>query len=607
MWTDESHAQIDFNMHIDTTIPMLAYDLYLRNTGMDRRLPPPRSEMPIKKIFVNGGVVGLDPKTFQEFGGQTIKGLESLQEELSMPSSTTERVSLPDCRTGSKVPSPYVIFDGAFVNEKVGDENKITVIIAAGETKKRPVDKTKKFTAVMENGLDMRQENVDSIKLELYSGKDVIYRIGDDELSSAYIDAGIIDYENTLTHKMFKKICDAFFEFVRKKPLQRLVPANKSSKKKSHKFNLYVLPSDGNIRYEESRKKKLDTPILDSFGNETKYHPARPTINAKFMSYDDPAFTLNCKKKVEFYKLFNMGLESFDRVNLYPQDYFYLSGLYWYFQSDTDLEFERNHNGIYRQIFDNYSKLKSKPAKNKKVIMKAICMKQDNAKIEIFINENLTMSRLEGLLKIDDMRDIPNSAFESLIVQKDKSNMWSTYLEAVNAWIQGRTLERGHFVRVISYMLRDRLPGWLKKNQYADANRYIKNTFFCISLLTRTKDGNVGGIGMDLADKFSYGIGMIAGEYVRFKRNIGEDSNSLQEILTYSKYDREKLRFVHKRVCLGISLAKPAQEKKDSLDRITGFIHDKIPKEEIPDADAYRDNSYFFYKGVFERLGGKNE
>ncbi len=578
---------------------MLAYDLYRRNAGLDRKLPPPRSETPIKKMFVNGGVVRLDPKTFQEFGGQTVEELGMLQEELSMPSSTTEKVSLPDCRTASKVSSPYVIFNGVFMNEKVRDGNKITVTITA--------DKTNKFNAVMENGSDIRHEGDGFIQLNIYNGKDVIYYIDDDELHSAYISAGIIDDENRLAHGLFKTICDTFFKFVKKKPLQQLVPASRSSKKKSYKFSLYVLPSDGSVRYEESRKKKLDRPTLDSFGNRTEHYPARPTINAKFMSYDDPAFTLNCKKGHEFYKLLGMGLESFDQVNLYPQDYFYLSGLHWYFQSNTDLEFERNRNGIYRQIFDNHSKLKAKNGKDKRVFMKVICMKQDNAKIEILIDENLTMSRLEGMLKVGDVKDIPNLAFESLIVQKDKSNLWSTYLEAVRAWVQGRTLERGHFVRVVGDMLRDRLHGWLRENQYADANRYIKNTFFCIKLLTRTKEGKTDDKHMDSTDEFSYGIGMIAGEYVRFKRNIGEDSNSLQEILTYSKYDREKLRFVHKRVCLGISLAKPAQGGKILLDKMTQFVHDNIPEGEIPDSDAYRDNSYFFYKGVFKQLGGKNE
>ena len=83
---------------------MLAYDLYLRNIGKKRVLPPPRYERPIRKIFVNKNTITLDSKSFEEYGEHTIRGFESLQKELLMPSSTSEKIGLPDCRTARKVP-----------------------------------------------------------------------------------------------------------------------------------------------------------------------------------------------------------------------------------------------------------------------------------------------------------------------------------------------------------------------------------------------------------------------------------------------------------------------------------------------------------------------
>jgi hypothetical protein len=47
---------------------------------------------------------------------------------------------------------------------------------------------------------------------------------------------------------------------------------------------------------------------------------------------------------------------------------------------------------------------------------------------------------------------------------------------------------------------------------------------------------------------------------------------------------------------LGISLSKA------NTDPLVQSIKDDLPKEEIDDAQAYEDYSYFFYKGLFENL-----
>ena len=104
---------------------------------------------------------------------------------------------------------------------------------------------------------------------------------------------------------------------------------------------------------------------------------------------------------------------------------------------------------------------------------------------------------------------------------------------------------------------------------------------------------------MNKNEEYAYKIGLIAGKYVKFKRKSGEANNSTNDILTYSKYDREKLRFVYSRVSLGVSLSKAADERSDS---ITQIIKKDIPTDEIDDAKAHEDYSYFFFKGVFENL-----
>ena len=97
-------------------------------------------------------------------------------------------------------------------------------------------------------------------------------------------------------------------------------------------------------------------------------------------------------------------------------------------------------------------------------------------------------------------------------------------------------------------------------------------------------------------ESFAEKVGKIARLYIDFKQSNNETDNSLSDILTYSKYDREKLRFVVKRVGLGIQLSKINDAKKDL---VTQQISKLQPQEEIQDVVASRDYSYFFFKGYY--------
>jgi hypothetical protein len=86
-----------------------------------------------------------------------------------------------------------------------------------------------------------------------------------------------------------------------------------------------------------------------------------------------------------------------------------------------------------------------------------------------------------------------------------------------------------------------------------------------------------------------------------FKKKNNEKDNSVGDILTYSKYDREKLRFVASRISRGIQLSKIKDEHKE---KITESIHKLKINEEIPDDVATKDFSYFFFKGYYCQTGG---
>jgi hypothetical protein len=142
-------------------------------------------------------------------------------------------------------------------------------------------------------------------------------------------------------------------------------------------------------------------------------------------------------------------------------------------------------------------------------------------------------------------------------------------------------------------IIREKLWDWTK-GDYRKTNpkTFFEQSEFCLKLLTH--DGKKGLI-MNKNEEYAYKIGLIAGKYVKFKRDTKEANNSTNDILTYSKYDREKLRYVYRRICLGISLSKTNDNRLEEITRLT-------KTEEIEDAKANEDYSYFFYKGVFENL-----
>jgi hypothetical protein len=128
-----------------------------------------------------------------------------------------------------------------------------------------------------------------------------------------------------------------------------------------------------------------------------------------------------------------------------------------------------------------------------------------------------------------------------------------------------------------------------------------KEADFCIKTLSV---GRPGEFDMDVSESFAYNVGTIARLYIDFKNRSDKiKNNSMRDIMTYNKYDREKLQFVVRRICLGINLSKA---KEEEITQITRDISRFMPQEEIPSSDASNDYSYFFYKGYFQG-GSKNK
>jgi hypothetical protein len=154
---------------------------------------------------------------------------------------------------------------------------------------------------------------------------------------------------------------------------------------------------------------------------------------------------------------------------------------------------------------------------------------------------------------------------------------------------------------IFTKRLKREIINWLKHGKEKRNTFFIdffEKTSFCLKSLS-IRDINKGDMNTT-GELFAYQVGKLARFYIEFKRKMKEENKSLRDILVYSKYDRERLRFIVKRIALGVNLSKADNQDISNIDF---NISKNIPQEEIPDSDAFNDYSYFFYKGYFQGEG----
>ncbi|MCL2358356.1 MAG: hypothetical protein FWC74_01160 [Candidatus Bathyarchaeota archaeon] len=568
-------------------VVLLAYELYLKNKASEGG--DIGSNVPIKKIFVNFAdavTIRIDPKTL-EYYGENPKPNDPrtyFQKPLSMPSNNLIAVGLPNRRTGANSKKPYIEFYGKY------EKNKLLLSITGNQKK------TYEYAYNFENSKEpIIISPVDFLSLRLDAQS---YFVGDKLLFEVYKEAGVVTSEGALSSKVFLAVCDAFLSFWKEK-----IVFEELHKFSRFSFRLVVLPfplmSQGKVEYRSPEEARIGEPFEDCFGNLATAYPTKPTIDAKFFSFDDKAFTLNCKTGQEFYQNLGVGNESFSKINLPPDGVIRIAGLDWYFLylPDPSLNFNAKGSGIYDQLRSNYtslSKLYTATVPHQSSL-KIICTKRAQAKLEVLLDENLTMDQMKKM--IDRVKDSSKShlALESLIIETSRDIIWADYITAIRHFMNGTYFDRHFLIQRFTCILHsymwDWITGIISQSKKKPAEFFDKSQF-CLELLTKNECGSL----MNKNEEYAYKIGIIAGKYIKFKRTEKELNNSTKDILTYSKYDRERLRFVYQRVCIGLSLSKT------DTDAIGQSIKNDLAKEEIADAQAYEDFSYFFYKGVFENL-----
>jgi hypothetical protein len=558
---------------------MLAYELFLNNK--DSELNNPKTQLPIKKIFYKKGKITIDETTLEEFGSPETTSTRQLQNWLSMPLNTinVHKLNLPDYRTGTAGANPYIEIYG-YVKTNRSLETK--VILSIG---KKP--------NYVEHVLDVTKQIVEKksdgkIILKLNNKN---YFLKSQTLFSEYVNSELIDKNSVLNLKEYDKIIEKFLDFVKKQKSNFTVGNNS--------FRLYILPDKSQIEYKEETKKKSTSSesFVDYFGNTVNDYASNPTKTAKFISSDDRAFTINCAQKSNFYKNLGIGNSSLEKIYADSSQTFNINRLNWTFTDimNPDFKFKETKKGILTQLYENYKLLSKDKGTKSSAQLKVICIRVNQAKQELLIDENLTMDKMKKMFS--NIEDVPALCFEKVLIDNSGQNpIWNTYLYVVKNFIAGNKVPKNYLLSFFTKILKQKRFEWIKlKNKY-EQNDFFLRTDFCLKSLCITNDSNSY---MDDNEKFSQSIGKIARAYIEFKQSNGETDNSLSDILTYSKYDRERLRFIVSRVGRGVQLSKISDDKKKI---ITTKISSLTPSVEIEDDVSSKDYSYFFFKGYYSNM-----
>ena len=559
---------------------MLAYELFHNNKNSNANNP--KKQFPIKKIFYKNNKIIVDKKTLEAYGSGTTKSTSQLQNWLQMPLNTINvmELNLPDFRTGSAGANPYIeIYGYLKTNKKL--ETKI--ILSIGK-------KPHQINHVLDLTTDKIQSNSNGQTILKLDKKN--YFINSNTLFSEYVNSGIIDDNGILNIDIYDSIANEFLESTKTQKPNITRVGNIS-------FRIYILPDDSVIKFKPQTKMNdsEETTFTDYFGNTVSAYASTSTKTAKFLSFDDKAFTLNCAQGISFYKNLGIGDSSLEKIYTDSSQTFTINRLDWTFTdiSNPDFKFIETKQGILSQLYENYHLMSKDKSTRAKSQLKIICIRINQAKQELLIDENLTMDKLEKIFS--NLSDIPPLCLEDVLIDKSNKNpVWNTYLYVIRNFLAGNKIPKHYLLLFFSKILKQKIYGWIKLKNTSEQKSFFLRTEFCLKHLSTSYNMKLT---METNEKFAEKVGQIARIYINFKQKNGETENSLSDILTYSKYDRERLRFIVSRIGRGVQLSKASDNAKKM---VTEQISSLQPSIEITDEDASKDYSYFFFKGYYNNM-----
>ena len=559
---------------------MLAGKLYQINKNSVKNQP--KTQVPIKKIFYKNNKIIIDQKTLEEYASDTTTTTKQLQNWLEMPLNTIDAkiLNLPNYGTGAASANPYIEMYGSRKTNRLL-ETKLTISIGK---KPNHIEHTLDLT---DGEISCKACHKTTLRIDRKK-----YFLNSNTLFSEYVDSGIIDESSNLNTEKYNEIIQEFLNYAKKQKPEFTKIGNNS-------FRIYILPDDSTIEYKQEENKQEENPdseqtsFIDYFGNTVTNYASSTTKSAKFLTYDDRAFTINCMQKKDFYENLGIGDTSLEKIYVDSSQTFTINRLNWTFtdMSNPDHKFIETRKGILTQIYENYRRLSAEKGVKQLSQLNVICIKKDQSKQEILIDENLTMKKLKNMFS--NIKDIPPLCFEVFIDDSAQNPIWSTYLYVVKNFLAGNKTPKTFLLSYFNKMLKLKRYDWTKLKDESEPKKFFSKSNFCLQHLSICNNTQLH---MDYNEGFAEKIGQIARTYIGFKQKHDRMDNSLSDILTYSKYDRERLRHIVSRVGKGVQLSKVSDDIKKN---VTEKISSLQPKEEIADDVASKDFSYFFFKGYY--------
>lgn len=582
---------------------MLAAELFLMNKGTGKNLDA-KSLDPLKKIFMTKNKTVVDNTTLEAFGSDPTSTRSTfLQDWLRMPLPTTssDKLNLPDKATGN-ISADYVVLSGVLT--KHSEQKNATITVTKTKGARNSANEIK-FSAELdlETKKTKFSANVPAIPLRINKQTCII---GGKDLFREYIDSGIlVEYQErgkpinaALPVRVFKNACTEFFKYVKTRDY------NKENNKFQTRFRIYLLPNDKTIKAVEE-KTQAQHMFRDVTGNLVSGYPSKPTRFAKFVSFDDQAFTPNGSKGQEFYKHIGIGDNTLNKITLPVNRMFTSAGLTWIFidMNNPDNIFDNhlvNGRGILYQLFKNYELLTTSARGIYKdmAMMKILCMQiETKTKVKILIDENLTMQQIKQIFHNVNGSDIPFYSSEILIHTTKWTTLRNDYLRFVRAILTvPHSFNYNFLIKLLTKEIQKEIFKWVKEKKKDKPEKFFKKAEFCRKLLS---DRQGIGIRMNESEKYAYQMGKIARRYIDLRQELEDTNNSFRSILTYPRYDLTKLRFVFERVCQAINFLKTKDKSK--INEFIKFVDLNKPEiEGISENDQSNDYSYFFYYGLYD-------
>lgn len=558
---------------------LLIHELYRETLGTSHDTG---KGIPIKKIFVKNGRFEIDKTPIDTYGEiKTPNNMKNyLQRNFGMPLDTIDGINLPNKLVAPNSPKPYIVIPGMInIMEKNGVKHGQIRLGYKGKKDGKPSSYAT---------LTMPDNTVDIHSVDVYYNIDKTnYTVDGAPLYNKYISNNILSAENTLGGNIFESISRAFFEYLSSKDIS--LPVGKIN------FGLYVLPDNKKISYTQPVQKNndgvSDGVFIDAFGNKCTGYPDRPSKGVFWFTYDDPAFVINCKSGRDFYKDIGIGKDTLDKI-IHPETKkIEIAGFDWYFMNieKPKMIFGAKKMGIYHQIHSNYHHMK-KMAAREPHIMKVFCVKRANSKVEILVNENLSMPRLDVIFGKHDFEDIPHTALESLIIKKGKVTIFTHYIHGIKSILNQTGFDHDLLVKTYTKSIRDNMKNWLEKSSQ-EPTKFFEKTEFCRKVLKRRRPEKY----MEQAEaQFAKEVGMMARTYIEFRKENGFKNNSYMTILQKNTYTVSTLQDVIKSIGRSLHLLKIDENDYDKI------LMDltKIAPSEV-DTDSKKDLSYYFYLGYF--------